>query len=288
MKRIVVTGKNGQLASELREVLKDNEKFECHFLGRNEIPLEQTHILQDILSIYQPDIIIHTAAYTAVDQAEDEKEMANAINHLATEQIAEYCTVHKARLVYISTDYVFDGTLDQPINEETETKPINVYGETKYLGEKAVQHFAPDAVIIRTSWVYSVFGNNFVKTMLKLMDEKPELQVVADQSGLPTYAKDLAECIVQIVESERWYSGVYHFANTGEGITWYDFASAIRDLARKNVDIRAVNSDQFVRKAKRPQYSVLDSHKIQNTFDFQIPNWRESLKEMLGRLESQE
>lgn len=124
--------------------------------------------------------------------------------------------------------------------------------------------------------------------MLRLMDEKSELQVVADQSGLPTYAKDLAECIVQIVGAEDWHPGVYHFANTGEGITWYDFACAIRDLAKKNVDIQAVSSDQFVRKAKRPQYSVLDPHKIQNTFDFQIPNWRESLEKMLERLESQE
>ena len=288
MKRIVVTGKNGQLASELREALTNNESFECHFLGRNEIPLEQVHILQDILAMYQPDIIIHTAAYTAVDQAEDEREKANTINHLATEQIAEYCTVHKAQMVYISTDYVFDGTLNQPVNEKTETNPINVYGQTKYLGEKAVRHFAPNSVIIRTSWVYSIFGNNFVKTMLKLMDEKTELQVVADQSGLPTYAKDLADCIVQIVAAEEWHPGVYHFANTGEGITWYDFACAIRDLAKKNVDVKAVSSDEFVRKAKRPQYSVLDSSKIQNTFEWHVPNWKESLEKMLKRLASQE
>lgn len=286
MKRIVVTGKNGQLASELQEVLKENKKVECHFLGRNEIPLEQVPIIQDILAMYQPDVIIHTAAYTAVDQAEEEQEKANIINHQATEQIAEYCTVHKARLIYISTDYVFDGSGDQPLNEDTEVNPINVYGKTKYLGEQAVWHFAPDAVIIRTSWVYSAFGNNFVKTMLKLMDERAELQVVADQFGLPTYAGDLAELITKIAKAEDWHSGVYHFTNTGEGISWYDFACAIRDLAQKNVNIKAVNSDEFVRKAKRPQYSVLDSVKIQNTFDWHIPNWRESLEKMLKRLES--
>ncbi|HLQ99754.1 MAG TPA: dTDP-4-dehydrorhamnose reductase [Sphingobacterium sp.] len=286
MKRIVVTGKNGQLASELRIILEKEENFECFFLGRNEFPLEETKILHDVLGMYQPDIIIHTAAYTAVDQAEEELDAVNTINHLASEQIAEYCTLHNVKLIYISTDYVFDGTSEVPLTENIKTHPINAYGHSKHRGEIAVRHFAPRAIILRTSWVYSSFGNNFVKTMLHLMEEKKKLQVVADQWGLPTYARDLAQAISIILKADKWMPGIYHYANRGEGITWFDFASAIRDITKKEVQILPITTEEFVRPANRPKYSVLDSSKIQKTFNFEIPSWQKSLEEMLTLLKT--
>lgn len=283
MKRVVITGKNGQLASELKYILSGNTQYECFFLGRNELPLEQTFIIGDILAMYEPDIIIHTAAYTAVDKAEEESDLVNQINHLASEHIAEYCTVHSAKLIYISTDYVFDGKFDSPIIEETTMDPINTYGRSKREGERAVLHFCPEAIIIRTSWLYSIYGNNFVKTMLRLMKGQNELKVVSDQYGSPTYGNDLAEAIVAIMECPEWKPGVYHYAN--QGITsWFGFAEKIRDYSGLDACIVSIKTQEYPTRAERPRYSVLDTNKIRDTFDLFIPHWEDSLKKMLLKL----
>lgn len=283
MKRILITGKNGQLANELKDILIGDTRYECFFLGRNELPLEQTMIIGDIIGMYEPDIIIHTAAYTAVDRAEEESNLVDQINHIASEHIAEYCTVHSTKLIYISTDYVFDGNFDSPIAEEETTDPINVYGKSKRDGERAVLHFCPAAIIIRTSWVYSTYGNNFVKTMLRLMKERSELKVVADQYGSPTYGHDLAQAIVHIIEQAEWKAGIYHYANQG-GISWFDFAEKIRDLSVSDCRVVPIETHEYPTVAQRPKYTVLDTNKIHNTFDLSIPKWEDSLEKMLLKL----
>lgn len=279
-KRVLITGKNGQVGSELHKVLSEYPEYDCFYLGRNELPLEETLVIQDILSMYEPDIIIHTAAYTAVDAAEEDKEMAFKVNHLATEQIAEYCTVNEVKLIYISTDYVFDGTSDRPILEGTSSQPINIYGESKRKGELSVLHFCPTAVILRTSWVYSSFGSNFVKTMLKLLNEREQVKVVNDQVGSPTYAYDLAKAIVSIISFEKWTAGIYHYSNKGN-VSWYEFAKAIAELKGLSCEVIPIPSAEFPTLAKRPAYSVLDTAKIQETYRISIPPWRKSLSEML-------
>lgn len=282
MKKVLITGKNGQLASELRNILEPISQLDCFFLGKKELPLDQTFIIQDILNMYQPDYIIHTAAYTAVDQAESETELALRINYLASEQIAEYCYTNRCKLITVSTDYVFDGDSSQPINENAEPNPLNVYGTSKWRGEQAIQHFCPDAVIVRTSWLYSKYGNNFVKTMLRLMSERDEISVVNDQIGSPTYAKDLADFLISLLQLEYWPAGIYHFANEGE-TNWFEFACAIREIKDFKTTIRPLSSSQYPTAAKRPLYSVLDSSKIKETFGLTIPNWKDSLKAMLSQ-----
>ncbi|MDQ1152792.1 dTDP-4-dehydrorhamnose reductase [Sphingobacterium zeae] len=238
--RIVITGASGQLGSELKDLLLCNTAHECYFLDRKQLPLDQIEIIQQILSMYQPDLIIHAGAYTAVDKAETDQVTANLVNHLACEEIAQYCHVHNAKLIAISTDYVFDGSSASPLTEHATTNPINVYGQTKLAGERAIQKWHPEAIIIRTSWVYSSYGKNFVKTMCRLLDERNEVGVINDQIGSPTYAKDLALAIVKILDSSKWRGGIYHYSNDGE-ISWYDFA-----VAQYVIFVRStVKSDQF-------------------------------------------
>ena len=279
--KIVVTGANGQLGSELREVLTSTN-YDVFFLDRKQLPLEHTAIIQDILSMYEPDLIIHCAAYTAVDKAETEVELAFKINHLACEEIAQYCRIHGAKLIAISTDYVFDGTSNVALREEAPIGPINVYGHSKRKGEEAILKWAPESIIIRTSWVYSTFGNNFVKTMIRLMNERDEISVISDQTGSPTYAYDLAKAIELIINSE-WKPGIYHFSNEGES-TWYDFATTIRDLKGLNCKIIPIPTSSYPTPAKRPKYSLLDKEKIKSTFSMEVPNWKDSLAIMLSKL----
>lgn len=280
-KRIVITGASGQLGNELKVLLESDETKECFFLDRKQLPLDQIMIIQDILSMYQPDVIIHAGAYTAVDQAESESVLADQVNHLATEEIAQYCRLHGAQLLAISTDYVFDGTSSVALKEDTPVNPINIYGETKLKGEQVIQKWCPEAIIIRTSWVYSTFGKNFVKTMLRLMSERDSISVINDQIGSPTSAQDLAVAIVQIVDGDKWQGGVYHYSNDGE-ISWYDFAVAIRDLKGLNCEINAIPTTAYPTPAKRPKYSLLDKTKIKATFGVEVPFWRESLAKCLS------
>lgn len=277
--RILITGAGGQVGTALRQQL-ENEDFESYFLDRKQLPLEQTLIIQDILSMYQPDIIIHTAAYTAVDKAESEPELANAVNHLASEEIAQYCRIHGAKLLAISTDYVFDGQSSEPLTEEAVPAPLNIYGHSKWKGEQAIQKWAPDSIIIRTSWVYAEQGHNFVNTMQRLMHERETLSVVHDQIGSPTYAGDLARAIITILKAEHWQPGIYHYANEGE-VSWYDFAVAIREQIGASCQINGIPTSQYPTPAKRPSYSLLDKSKIKRTFNVSVPFWLDSLTAML-------
>ena len=277
--KIVITGASGQLGSELRELLLGSEK-ECYFLDRKQLPLDQTELIQDILGMYQPDLIIHAGAYTAVDQAEDEPGLANLVNHLACEEIAQYCRLHGAKLIAVSTDYVFDGNSAVPLKEDAPTGPVNVYGQTKLAGEKAIQKWCAEAIIIRTSWVYSSFGKNFVKTMCRLMAERDEVRVINDQIGSPTYAADLAKAILKIADSPNWQAGIYHYSNEGE-ISWYDFAVAIRDIRSFDCKVTPIPTTAYPTPAKRPQCSLFDKAKIKAAYAVEVPDWKSSLMRML-------
>ncbi|UIR55949.1 dTDP-4-dehydrorhamnose reductase [Sphingobacterium sp. SRCM116780] len=281
--KVLVTGANGQLGSELKDVFHTKIGYECYFLDRTQLPLDQQFIIQDILAIYQPDIIIHAGAYTAVDKAESDQVMAESVNHFASEEIAQYCHLQNIRLIAISTDYVFDGNSNTPLKEDASVSPINVYGETKLKGEQAIQKWCPDAIIIRTSWVYSTYGNNFVKTMLRLMNERDEISVINDQIGSPTYAKDLAQAILTIIESSKWIAGIYNYSNEGE-ISWYDFAMAIREIKSLDCKINPIPTTQYPTPAARPKFSLLDKMKIKTTFGITIPDWKNSLNHMLNNI----
>ncbi|WP_448137086.1 dTDP-4-dehydrorhamnose reductase [Sphingobacterium siyangense] len=279
--RIVITGASGQLGSELRDLLQNNTEKECYFLDRKQLPLDQIQIIQEILGMYQPDHIIHAGAYTAVDKAEEDQETANLVNHLACEEIAKYCRLHETKLIAISTDYVFDGSSASALTETAETAPINVYGQTKLAGEQAIQKWCPDAIIIRTSWVYSAYGKNFVKTMCRLMDEREEVGVINDQIGSPTYAGDLARAILKIIDSPVWEPGIYHYSNEGE-ISWYDFAVAIRDFRSFDCQVKPIPTSAYPTPARRPKYSLLDKSKIKRIFGVEVPDWKISLGNMLA------
>ncbi|WP_164126558.1 dTDP-4-dehydrorhamnose reductase [Sphingobacterium luzhongxinii] len=278
--KILITGSNGQLGSELRDILENDSRYETYFLDRKQLPLDHPMIIQDILGMYQPDLIVHAAAYTAVDKAESEPVLADAVNHLASEEIAQYCRLHGAKLIALSTDYVFDGNSDVALTEDTPVDPVNTYGLTKLKGEQAILKWHPESIVIRTSWVYSAYGNNFVKTMIRLMTERDEISVINDQIGSPTYAKDLALAIVDIIEGEDWVGGLYHYSNEGE-ISWYDFATAIKEIKGLDCKINPIPTTQYPTPAKRPKYSLLDKSKIKRTFKVEVPNWRESLQKML-------
>lgn len=281
--KIVVTGANGQLGSELRDILQNREEFDPFFLDRKQLPLDHPAIIQDILAMYEPDVILHCAAYTAVDKAETESELADKINHLASEEIAQYCRLNGTKLIAISTDYVFDGNSHQALSEDAPVDPINVYGLTKMKGEQSIQKWCPEGIIIRTSWVYSTYGNNFVKTMIRLMKERDEIAVINDQIGSPTYAKDLAEALIHILLQQKWVPGIYHYSNEGE-ISWYDFAVAIRDVQNLKCSIKPISTSQYPTPAKRPKYSLLDKTKIKETFGVEVPSWKDSLEKMLMAL----
>lgn len=284
-KRILITGAGGQLGSELQTLWTSDGAHDYIFLGRQELDLSDMSSIVPTLREFNPDYILHTAAYTSVDKAEEEVELADRINHLATKEIARYAGNNNIKLIYISTDYVFSGEQSSPLKEEAPTGPINMYGKTKLLGEISVLKENSQAIVIRTSWVYSVYGKNFVKTMVRLMNEKTEISVVDDQYGAPTYARDLALVLTRIVHSEAWHPGVYHYCNEGR-TSWFEFAQAIKESANLSCQIIPVSSEIFPTLAQRPTFSLLDTSKIKKTFGVEIPNWKESLKGMLQQLEA--
>ena len=279
-KKILVTGANGQLGSELR-VLSVNSNHEFLFTDVAELDITNREAVDNYVSEHGAEIIVNCAAYTNVDKAEDDTEMADNINHLAVKNLAEVSAKYKLILIHISTDYVFDGSKNTPYLETDATAPLGVYGRTKLAGEKAVTDSGCDYLIIRTSWLYSSFGNNFVKTIRRLTAEKDSLKVVFDQVGTPTYAADLASAILEIIETGKYKSnsGIYHFSNEGV-CSWYDFAIEIRNLSGNLCDIQPCHSDEFPSKVKRPNFSVLDKTKIKETFGLKIPYWKVSLREM--------
>lgn len=279
MKKILVTGSSGQLGSELLVLSSHYPKYDWFFADRKQITLDDLQVLDKQLTSIQPDIIFNCGAYTAVDKAESENELAYTVNHLAVELIARYAQQNDVKLIHISTDYVFDGTSSIALNEEAETNPINVYGASKRAGEVACINENPNSIIIRTSWVYSKFGNNFVKTMQRLMQERESLNVVNDQTGSPTYAADLAKAMMDILESQKWISGIYNYSNEGE-ISWYDFALSIKELGGYTCEVAGIPSASYPTPAKRPEFSLLNKQKIKTIYNLDVPDYKESLKKI--------
>ncbi|WP_166921695.1 dTDP-4-dehydrorhamnose reductase [Flavobacterium poyangense] len=279
MEKILVTGAKGQLGSELYKLSPKYLQYEWIFADRNKVSLDDLELLESQLSRIQPAIILNCGAYTAVDKAETEKDLAFTINHLAIELIARYAKKNGAKLIHISTDYVFDGSSSIALDEQAVTNPINVYGASKREGEIACLRECEDAIVIRTSWVYSNFGNNFVKTMQRLMQEKVSINVVNDQVGSPTYAADLAETMMTILRSGKWFSGIYNYSNEGE-VSWYEFALSIKELGKYSCEIVGVSSSAYPSLAKRPVFSLLDKTKIKSVYGIEIPNYKDSLKKM--------
>ncbi|MDG2297241.1 MAG: dTDP-4-dehydrorhamnose reductase [Gammaproteobacteria bacterium] len=287
--RILVTGKSGQLGQSIHKIVNtDNGNYkhpnDFIFVGRKELDLSSNSNITNYFNKNNRfDLIINCAAYTAVDKAEIEPELANQINHLAVKQIAEIANKQQAKLIHVSTDYVFDGESEKSYKEFDTTNPINVYGKTKLAGEKALQEVMPTrAIIIRTGWVYSEYDNNFVDTMLRLGKEKDELSVVSDQIGSPTYATDLASVILEITQNKELNEAnpaiqVYHYSNKGE-CSWYEFAQEIFELANIQCSVSPIPTEQYPTPVQRPRNTVMDKDKIARTFGTSIPDWQSSIK----------
>jgi len=288
--KILVTGGNGQLGKELREFSSLHTGLDFVFLSREELPIHQFELVRNYFNTLKPAYCINCAAYTAVDKAEAEKDLAFQINGEAVGVLAAICKEHNTKFIHISTDYVFNGEAAYPYTESFPTDPINVYGASKLEGEKQAIQLDPECIIIRTSWVYSSFGRNFVKTMMKLMSEKDEIKVIKDQLGSPTNAADLAETIFNIIalchlQIYNWNPGIYNFTNEGI-ISWYDFAKAIKEITNSPCDVKPISTEEYPTPAKRPAYSVLDKTKIQNTFGIQLKNWNQSLENCIKKLQN--
>ncbi|WP_269225956.1 dTDP-4-dehydrorhamnose reductase [Flavobacterium eburneipallidum] len=283
MKKVLVTGANGQLGSEIKVLASNYPNFDFVFTDIADFPLDKKQEIVANFNQIQPDIVINCAAYTAVDKAEQDVATADAINHLAIDTLATLCTNSGAKLIHVSTDYVFDGTSPIAYKEEDKPNPKSVYGVTKLAGEIACSKNCPDSIIIRTAWVYSEFGNNFVKTMLRLMTERDSLNVVNDQIGSPTYAADLAQVILTVLDSNKWESGIYHYSSEGE-ISWYDFASDIKEIAQKNCVITGIPASDYPTPAERPAFSLLDKSKIKDVYGIEPIDYKISLKKMMARL----
>lgn len=277
-KNILVTGANGQLGSEIKQLSKNYSSYKFLFTTKNDLPIENANAVNNFLNKQSIQYCINCAAYTAVDKAETEKEKAFAINADAAGFLADACKKHKTKFIHISTDYVFNGNSKTPLKEDAETDPINVYGASKLKGEEIILNTNRDACIIRTSWVYSSYGNNFVKTMLRLFKEKESINVVNDQHGCPTYAADLAAIIMKCIDEKNIneYNGIVNYCNAGV-TTWFDFAMAIKNFVNSNCNIFPVPTSQYPTPAKRPQYSVLDTSKIKEMLCIEIPEWENSL-----------
>lgn len=287
MKKILITGSKGQLGSELAVLSKTHTQFEWVFTDREELDLCDLVHLEESLSAINPQYIINCAAHTAVDRAESELELSDVLNHQSVAVLAKWSSANDCKLIHVSTDYVFDGTASKALAETALPNPINVYGITKLAGEKACLQENPSSIIIRTSWVYSSFGANFVKTMSRLMQERDSLNVVNDQIGSPTYAADLAQAIMTIIAHNNWQAGIYNFSNEGE-ISWYEFALAIKEIGGFSCEVHGIPSSAYPTPAKRPQYSLLDKTKIKNTFGVIVPDYKDSLKKCMELIGSEE
>ncbi len=286
IKTLLVTGSSGQLGESLQRLLDQYPEYSFTFPTRQQLDLSSEKSIADFFDQQSFDLIINCAAYTAVDKAETEPELANQLNHLAVQQLAEIAFNQQSKLIHISTDYVFAGTSHKPYLETDDVDPQSVYGLTKLKGEQAVQATMPtNAIIIRTSWVYSEFGNNFVKTMLKLGEQRDELNVIYDQVGSPTYAGDLAKAIMDIVQSKAFSENIfktkiYNYSNEGV-CSWYDFSIAIFELIETDCRVNPIETKDYPTPAKRPHYSVLNKANIKQAYTLEIPHWKDALQRCL-------
>lgn len=281
--RVAVTGSNGQLGKELARIADRHPDFLFTFLSRQEFPLDDQARMEEWMEQNPVDIFIHTAAYTSVDKAESEKEKAFLVNATASGLIASHLSKTGSKLIYISTDYVFDGTSTISLTEEAPANPVNWYGSTKLEGERLVLLNNKNSLVIRTSWVFSAYGNNFVKTMLRLMKAGPTVRVVNDQIGSPTYAGDLAEAILFILDSQHFTPGILHYCNEGHA-SWYTFAKEIKELSQNVCDVLPISSSGFPTPAKRPAFSLLNNSKIKKVYGLNIPEWKISLALCINKI----
>ncbi|PKP12773.1 MAG: dTDP-4-dehydrorhamnose reductase [Bacteroidetes bacterium HGW-Bacteroidetes-3] len=285
---VLITGANGQLGLEIAGLAPNCTGYSFFFADKNLLNIVSFEEVESFISKNKIDVIVNCAAYTNVDKAEDEFDLADKVNHLAVKNLGEIAKKHHLKLIHISTDYVFDGNSEIPYTETDATNPQNAYGISKLMGEKALLGINPkNSVIIRTSWLYSEFGSNFVKIMLKLSNEKEQISVVLDQIGSPTYAKDLALAILKIIPKiNNDGTQIYHYANKGK-CSWFDFAQEIMKISQSNCIILPITSAAFKTKTKRPKYSLLNTEKIEQEFQMEIPKWEDSLKECVLKLEAE-
>lgn len=286
MINVLVTGSKGQLGNELGKLADRFPDFNFFYTDVDTLDLTDLDAVTTWFDQNKPVVCLNCAAYTAVDKAEDDRELAMLVNKTAVANLAKNCTRHNALLIHVSTDYVFNGLNHKPYNENDQTAPISYYGLTKLEGEVAVNQFANRLLIVRTSWLYSIYGNNFVKTMIRLGKERDSLGVVFDQIGTPTFAGDLAEAL--LIAASRFYDKevkeIYHYSNEGV-ISWYDFAKAIMEDAGLSCEVKAIESKDFPTKTNRPFYSVLNKTKIKNQLQIEVPYWRDSLRKMIQELD---
>lgn len=290
MKNILVTGASGQLGSEIKELSLNYEGFNFFFEDSKGLDITSAAFVDDYIEKNKINGVINCAGYTAVDKAEEDSENAEKVNVFGVENLVNSIKSRGGKIIHISTDYVFNGESFLPYKEEDNIAPLGVYGSTKRRGEEIVESSSIEALIIRTSWVYSAYGNNFVKTMMRLGKEKESLNVVYDQIGTPTHARDLAKVCLQLITLDRKIdrdSKIYHFSN--EGVTsWYDFAKAIMEFSNLPCAINPIESKEYKTLAKRPHYSVLNKQKIKNDFTIEVPYWRDSLKECIMKIKQEE
>lgn len=276
MRKILVTGASGQVGSELQTLAANQSDCTFVFMSSSQLDITSLDAVNTVIA-EGFKVVINCAAYTAVDKAESDKEKAHVVNATGAANLARACVQHNVRLIHISTDFVFDGSINRPLKEDDVTNPLSVYGATKLEGERLVNSIDANAVIVRTAWVYSSFGNNFLKTMLRLFGERSNLNVVFDQIGTPTYARDLAEALLTIATAENWTPGIYHYSNEGVA-SWYDFAVAIARLSGSSVQLNPIETSGYPTPAHRPAYSVLNKHKIKQTYGITIPHWYDSVQ----------
>lgn len=284
---ILITGANGQLGNEMRLLSQESNKDSYFFTDVAELDITNLLDIRAFVKQNNIDVIVNCAAYTNVDKAEDDVELCDLINNKAVENLAIVAKEHDCILVHVSTDYVFSGKGNLPCTEEQATSPLGVYGKTKLAGEDAIRRVGCKYLIFRTAWLYSEFGNNFVKTMIRLTTEKDSLKVVFDQVGSPTYAGDLAKLIFSLIEKRQYeqHQGIYHFSNEGV-CSWYDFAKEISFIAGTDCEIQPCHSDEFPSKVTRPAFSVLDKTKVKRDFQFEVPYWKVSLTKCINKLKN--
>ena len=287
---ILVTGSNGQLGKELKQIAANYSQFNFVFASREDLKLHHFGLVENFFIATKPQYCINCAAYTAVDKAESEQDMAMLVNGEAVAHLAAICKKYQTKFIQISTDYVFDGESETPFKEDDATGPINTYGKSKLLGEQLCIKENTDAIIIRTAWVYSSFGHNFVKTMMRLMNERNELNVVSDQIGSPTYAADLANAILTIINNcqlsiVNWVPGIYHYSNEGK-ISWFEFALAIKELTGSKAIVHPILTAGYPTPARRPKFSLLNKDRIRTVYQLEIPAWKDSLVNCIQQLQS--